>query len=468
MKLMGFFAWQAGGWFESSLRRFYPEWPTFAATNGRFMLGLNLEVVLKRLRAAVMITVAWAGVAGVFCAAPAPSAQLRYVVIITRHGVRSPTWNNDRLNQYSSEPWPEWKVPPGNLTPHGRALMQLMGAYYHEWLANEHLLSPQGCGDTSRVYIHADTDQRTLETGRALAESLLPGCVVSVDSAPQGSHDPLFGGGMAKPDGEIAAQAMKERLGKSPADYRDLRPAFEALQRVLAGAGKPPQKLIEPPDEITVSATEKSTQVNEELSAASTLSEDLLLEYTEGMQGRDLGWGRLDADTLYRVLELHTVHSDLTRRTPYLARARGSNLLEHVLRSMEQAETGKAVPGALGPQGAKVLILVGHDTNLSNLSGMLGLSWRLPGYQPDDTPPGGALIFSLYQQGTSGYFVSTQYLAQTLEQMRNSTPLTLARPPARQEVTLTGCEPAARSTGCKWETFANALQDAVDPRFVAM
>src|SRR5450755_634837 len=53
---------------------------------------------------------------------------------------------------------------------------------------------------------------------------------------------------------------------------------------------------------------------------------------------------------------------------------------------------GKRVPGALGRPGDALLILVGHDTNLSNLSGMLHLSWHLPGYQPDDTPPGGALI----------------------------------------------------------------------------
>jgi hypothetical protein len=65
---------------------------------------------------------------------------------------------------------------------------------------------------------------------------------------------------------------------------------------------------------------------------------------------------------------------------------------------MEQAATGKEVPGALDPLGTSVLIVSGHDTNLSNLSGMLGLSWRLPGYQPNDTLPGGALIFSLWQR----------------------------------------------------------------------
>jgi 4-phytase/acid phosphatase len=136
---------------------------------------------------------------------------------------------------------------------------------------------------------------------------------------------------------------------------------------------------------------------------------------------------------------------------------------------MEQAVTGKALPGALGPPGAAVLILVGHDTNLSNLSGMLGLSWHLPGYQPDDTPPGGALIFSLWQQpDTAQFFVRTQYLAQTLQEMRSATPLTMAAPPAEEGVAVAGCESARGSIGCSWETFAKTLQRAIDNRFVSM
>jgi 4-phytase/acid phosphatase len=437
------------------------------------MFGLNREVVLKRLRAAVLLTAAWAVGVGLVVAGAAPPPQLRYVVIISRHGVRSPTWNSERLNRYSAQPWPEWGVPPGNLTPHGRALMKLMGAYYREWLSGERLLSQEGCGDVGRVFIHADTDQRTIETGRALAETLLPGCPVAVHSVPEGRRDALFdpiSAGIAKPDWEIAAKAVRERLGEHPEHFLDLhRAAFEALQFVLAGGGSAPKKLIELPEEISVSITGKSVQLNEQLSVASTLSEDLLLEYTDGMQGKDLGWGRLDADILFRVLELHAAYDDLTRRTLYLARARGSNLLDHVLRSMEQAATGKAVPGALGRPGAAVLILSGHDTNLSNLSGMLGLSWHLPGYQPDDTPPGGALIFSLWQQpGTRQYFVRTQYLAQTLQQMRSAAPLTMAAPPAKEDVAVAGCELATGSIGCSWETFAKTLQRAIDNRFVSM
>jgi 4-phytase / acid phosphatase len=351
--------------------------------------------------------------------------------------------------------------------------MRIMGAYYRQWLSGEHLLSEPRCGDVQRVYIHADTDQRTVETGRALAEAVLPGCPVPVHSEPDGSRDPLFSpsaAGIANPDWEIAAKAIRERLGGDPRHFLDLhRAAFLTLESVLAGEGGTPKKLLAAPGEITVSVTGKSVELNEQLSVASTLSEDLLLEYTEGMQGKELGWGRLDADTLLRVLELHAVYADLMRRTPYLARARGSNLLAHILASMEQAGTGKAVPGALDPPGTAVLILSGHDTNLSNLSGMLGLSWHLPGYQPDDTPPGGALVFSLWKQpGTAQYFVRTQYLAQTLQQMRGATPLTLAAPPAEEDVAVAGCGSATQGIVCSWATFAASLQKVIDNRFVSM
>jgi 4-phytase/acid phosphatase len=424
---------------------------------------------LRRVRAAVVLAAVWA--AGVVTSSAAAPAHLRYVVIITRHGVRAPTWDAARLNQYSTQPWPGWGVPRGNLTPHGRALMKLMGAYYREWLSAEHLLTRQQCEDAGRVYIHADTDQRTLETGRALAESLLPGCAVTVHSEPDGNRDPLFdpiSAGIAQPDWGIAAQAVRERLLKHPpGHFVDLhRAAFEALQFVLDGESGAPKKLLEPPEEIGVLVTGRSIQLSGPLSAASTLGETLLLEYANGMQGKDLGWGRLDADTLFRILELHAAYADLTRRTLYLARARGSNLLDHVLRSMEQAASGKAAAGALGPLGTAVLILSGHDANLANLSGMLGLSWRLPGYQPDDTPPGGALIFSLWRQpDTARYLVRAEYLAQTLQQMRSAVPLTMAAPPAKEDVAVAGCE-SATEIGCSWDAFARALQRAIDDRFV--
>src|SRR5215468_7371220 len=88
------------------------------------------------------------------------SEKLKYVLIVTRHGVRSPTWTPERLNQYSSAPWPSWGVAPGYLTPQGRELMKIMGSYYREVLWKDESGKKPDCAKAG-AYFWADTDQRT-------------------------------------------------------------------------------------------------------------------------------------------------------------------------------------------------------------------------------------------------------------------------------------------------------------------
>ena len=130
---------------------------------------------------------------------------------------------------------------------------------------------------------------------------------------------------------------------------------------------------------------------------------------------------------------------------------------------MEQATSEKPVAGALGKPGDRLLILVGHDTNLENISGSLGLSWIIDG-RWNDTPPGGALIFEVWKSASTGdYFVRTSYMAQTLEQMRNGTPLSAQMPPERVPVFVPGCSLADAS--CGWKAFQGALQAGIDSAF---
>src|SRR6516162_1104331 len=65
-----------------------------------------------------------------------PPGQLERVVILSRHGVRSPTKDNDTLQNSrkpTTPPWPDFGVQhPADLTLKGALLMQRMGAYYRE------------------------------------------------------------------------------------------------------------------------------------------------------------------------------------------------------------------------------------------------------------------------------------------------------------------------------------------------
>ena len=161
------------------------------------------------------------------------AADLQLVVILTRHGVRSPLTPQADLDKFSAAPWPKWDVAPGHLTAHGYDLMKLFGAWDRIKLSGEGLLAPTGCADATRVTILADVDQRTRETGKALAEGLLPGCDVAVHSQPDGKVDPFFrplatgasnemssssgwSAGIGHADSALAVAAISGRIGGDP------------------------------------------------------------------------------------------------------------------------------------------------------------------------------------------------------------------------------------------------------------
>jgi 4-phytase/acid phosphatase len=182
------------------------------------------------------------------------------------------------------------------------------------------------------------------------------------------------------------------------------------------------------------------------------------------METAKVGWGRVDAQKLRELLDLHTASEDIGGRTPYIARVQSSNLLVHILKSMEQAVTQKPVAGALSKPGDRVLILVGHDINIANIAGALALNWLIDGRR-DDTPPGGALVFELWkQQGAAEYSVRAYYTAQTLDQMRHATPLSVANPPERATLFIPACSRVDSS--CDWSAFEQAVQVATIAAFV--
>jgi 4-phytase/acid phosphatase len=404
--------------------------------------------------------------------------ELKFAVIVSRHGVRSPTGKTDLLNQYSADPWPKWSVPPGNLTEHGAHLMTLFGAFDRELLSTQGLLAPSGCADAPQITIVADSDQRTRETGKALAAGLAPGCALEVRALPEGTHDPLFhslGAGVGHLDKSLAAAAISGRIGGSPQGLTEAyRPQLEALEEVLHGckAGTncaasstaTPLSIFNTPSSVASGSAGQMPESHTALSLASTMAENMLLEYTEGMDAANVGWGRVDLPKLRELLQLHTAHEDLADRTSYIARAQSSNLLVHILQSLQQAVSAQPVAGAVGKPTDRLLILVGHDTNLAAIAGALNLNWLIDGRR-DDTPPGGALVFELWKTpGTEEYSVRTYYQAQTLDEMRNATVLSLQVPPERVPVFIPGCSRADDS--CEWEAFQQAIHTGSDPIFV--
>jgi 4-phytase / acid phosphatase len=401
-------------------------------------------------------------------------ADLQLVIMLSRHGVRSPLGVPGSNDKYAAAPWPKWEVAPGILTPHGYELMRIFGAWDRVRFSGEGLLAATGCGDAAHVTIIADSDQRTRETGKALAEGMLPGCGVQTQAQAEGSFDPLFRpieAGVAHSDTAAAVAAVAGRIGGDPKNLTEAyRSQLAVLDRVLAGCGhgqgnKKRTSIFDVPAAIMPGAGDLPASLRGPVATAATIAENLLLEYTQGMSDADTGWGCLNGATLRTVMQLDSANWDYARRTLAVARPQSSNLLNHIQKTLEQGVTGKAIPGALGKPDDRLILLVGHDSNIVAVSSALGINWALDG-RVDDTPPGGALLFELWRSRADGKpFVRLEYTAQTLEQMRRSETLTPANPPSNAQIFVPGCGRADMT--CTWEEFSETMRQAIVPAYVA-
>jgi 4-phytase/acid phosphatase len=402
--------------------------------------------------------------------------QLKQVIIFGRHSVRSPVAPSSYLDTVSTTPYPDFGVSaPGILTANGKTLETLLGGYYRLRFTQEGLLTGNDSADANFVYFRANVLERTIDTAKALAAGLLPAASVNVNYYGPTASDPLFdpvGAGVSQVDLEKALAAVQGRLGGNGESLSAAYAPELALIRATL-LGYPPGQSSAPPApagkidvtaipmDITLGTT--GTMVNlGGLSQVVYAIDPFLMEYADGLT---TGWGQLSETGVIQTLRLYNLSLDLQTRTPYIASVASSNLASHVVRSLVQAATGNAMPGSLGTPSSKLIVLIASDTNISAFASLYHLDWLLPGYQSNTCSPGGAIVFELRQSLLTGeYLVRASYVGQTLDQLRNLTPLTLAEPPASAPVFIPGCSTRNATFDCPLANFVKISNQVIDPR----
>jgi len=392
-------------------------------------------------------------------------------VVFSRHGLRPPT-NQRALNPLSIDPWPSWPVPDGDLTPHGAAAAELMGQFYGARLDGAGLLDTGKCPSAGDVFAWTDKANRTRLTGDALLKGLFPGCALKAgfNANTAGALFQPVTFGIAKVNQTAARQEIMRALGGSIAtgkarysnDFARLAkilhgptPAACAKAKLRAGCS-----LIDLPWEIAAVSNDRSVTLKGPLNWASTVGEVIRMEYANAFPLAHVAWGRVDnAEEVSSALTLHKAYYDATLRVPAIARPNASQILNQISLALREG-SAMAEPG--GPPSAKLVLLVGHDTNIATMQAAMGVKWSLPGYPENDTPPGGAFLFErLRDTATGAVSVRLSFLAQSLDQMRNLTPLTgTAAGPEIAILTLPGCPPAPAA--CSLETFSAGLEASID------
>lgn len=329
--------------------------------------------------------------------------KLLKVVVLTRHGLRAPTQDGRILAMWSQKKWPEWPVGRGELTPRGARLVTDMWSSLAKLFTASGTLPPAGCPGKDDVYVRADTDERTRMTARALLDGLAPECRLAYRVA-ETDIDPLFHpvrAGLYHYDAILAASQV---LASTNGGLERLQDEFSGTLALLGNISGPPSAnlcarfalmpdcaLSDLPNAVSISPDGGSIRLVGSLGIASSMAEIFLLEYGQ-WPDQAAGWGEVNASILSQLMPVHTKIFDVVNRTPLVAWANGGALL---------AEMTAALMGEHDDQAlnlAKLVVFVGHDTNIANISGLLGLYWQPSGYPPNGAPPAGAMFLELWQK----------------------------------------------------------------------
>jgi 4-phytase / acid phosphatase len=403
---------------------------------------------------------------------------LKQVIIFGRHAVRTPVLQNPGLSAFSVQPFPIFPASgQAVITPNGQTNETLLGGYFRLWLTQEKLLTGNDASDAAFVYFRANNTPLIVNTAQAFAAGMLPAASVAINTT--SAADPLFDpidAGVAQLDNKMAIASVNGRLGGNPQALSTAYAAELALARSVLfnypiGTSPAPQtpqgKVDVTTIPITLTAGNSTMPVNlGGLVAFYTAIDPFMMEYTNGMAASDVGWGQLNAASISQIYRVYDALLDLEFRTPYLAQVQSSNVASHIVRTMVQAATGNAMGGALGTPSDKIVVLTASNTNVAGLAGLLQLDWLVGGYQRDVAALGGALVFELRQsQRTGEFIVRAVYITQTMDQLRNLTPLTSAAPPANVPVFIPGCSTDNATFDCPLETFVRVADHAIDSRY---
>lgn len=367
-----------------------------------------------------------------------PSYRLEKAVIVLRHGVRAPLCSEETA-RWSGKPWPRWEVADGRITPHGRAAVVLMGRYMGEYLTRHGLLADRRAPSGTSPFVSSSHLPRAQESARAFMEGMLPEQPFTLYRE---RHDRVFlpaeKEGMEDAAPRIRAESLAVHGGALEAAKRRHQGDLDSLEAVVGrpthtaqGAPLSHESLAGLP---WIFGEAPPYDQIQPLAIANQMIETFRMQYANAEPFSQVAFGHVkDLPELNALSRLQTAHYAATLGTAYLATRRGSQMMHEIagaLKSVDSRDTGA--------RAAPIQVYGGHDMNIGALRTMLGFHWHLPDGLPDEMPPGGALVFERWS-GTQGEapgrrFIRVSYVAPSLNQIRDLTPLSLRHPPATRDL----------------------------------
>ena len=347
---------------------------------------------------------------------------IKKVIIFMRHSVRSPTKSKAVLDHWSSRRWPSWRSKPGFLSENGVFLARMMGlgisTYYRHYI-NKYTLS----GKRFQLKVFADNMERTVATGAGVVEGFSPIQHVTVGHILHGK-DPLFHAVKmhACPVNKlITEQHYLQSISHTLLNNYKYVTHMDEMKTILCPDLNKNVAVVcalNIPNKVVI---KKNVNLTGALHVANAVGESFLMEYADGKPCSQVGWGKVcSMKVMSHMLYLRNLYASIAREDHYYARHGATpiiKLIDSYLGSTNINQMSDQIPSAL--TRADMLILIGHDVNISEMSGMLHLRYQLVA-QPDRTPPDMAFAFELLQAANGQRYVGLRIFYFKLKEMRNA------------------------------------------------
>lgn len=349
--------------------------------------------------------------------------QLDKVVILSRHGIRTPLQNTlEFLEQATPFKWPKWDHPYGYLTTRGGALEVYFGRYLATWLENQHI---QYQATSSDVFVYANSLQRTVATAQFLTAGAFAGYDIPINHKyPIEKMDSMFDPSLRNDSDEFKQAVIKDIDETVTAEsiYKNLAPAYEILADILDYKhskfyAQYQCDLADIPVEVYLKKHEEPALLGA-LAIGVSAVDAFLLQYYSGFPKEQIAWGRINSQAQWQqLIQIRNQYLNLVCRTKTLAKHSATELINMINNLMHHDDR-------------KIHLLVGHDSTIASLFGALDFEhYQLPN-QYETTPIGGKVILQRFRHLESGtHYFKAEYVYQSFEQLFSGAQISMNNPP---------------------------------------
>lgn len=355
--------------------------------------------------------------------------QLKEVVILSRHNIRSPlSTNGSVLGKMTSHSWTSWSSKASELTLRGGVLETMMGQYFRKWLIDAGMFTENYVPNADEVHVYANSMQRTIATAQYFTSGFMPVANLRVTHRMAPSKmDPIFFPRLTKTSDAFSKQALqqiKELYGvKHLHEITDkLGDEFDLLSNVLDVKKSPAYQSGEIKDfnqrdlQITFPKNEEPTMTGG-LKLANSASDALILQYYEETDDKAAFGHKLSNEQWAKIAYIKDVYGDVLFTAPIVAYNVAHPLLVYMNDELNLAHR-------------KLTFLCGHDSNISSVTAALEVeNYELPNTIEKKTPIGCKLVFEKWVDKENKEYIAINLVYQSTEQLRTLKLLDLATPP---------------------------------------